>query len=58
MASGWPLDDNLITQKVDELVVRADAIESADPAFRKELGYWIGQGVFGILRSHSVRSSE
>jgi hypothetical protein len=32
---------------VDELVVRADAVEFADPAFREELGHWIGQGVFG-----------
>jgi hypothetical protein len=39
--------DNSIKQKVDELVVRADAIEFADPAFREELAYWIGQGVFG-----------
>jgi hypothetical protein len=39
--------DNSIKQKVDELVVRADAFEFADPAFREELGYWIGQGVFG-----------
>jgi nitroreductase len=29
------------------LVVQADAIQFADPAFREELGYWIGQGVFG-----------
>ena len=33
--------------KVDELVVKADAIEFSDPAFREELGFWIGQGVFG-----------
>ncbi|XZE18621.1 Acg family FMN-binding oxidoreductase [Pirellulaceae bacterium SH449] len=39
--------DHLIKQKVDALVVHADAIEFADPAFREELGYWIGQGVFG-----------
>lgn len=39
--------DQSIKQIVEELVVRADAIEFADPAFRKELGYWIGQGVFG-----------
>lgn len=34
-------------RQVDELVVRADAVEFADPAFRAELGHWIGQGVFG-----------
>lgn len=40
-------DDAEIKRKVDDLVVRGDAIELADPAFREELGYWIGQGVFG-----------
>lgn len=39
--------DEVIKRKVDGLVVRADAVEFADPAFREELGYWIGQGVFG-----------
>jgi hypothetical protein len=39
--------DNSIKQKIDALVVQADAMEFADPAFREELGYWIGQGVFG-----------
>ena len=32
---------------IDELTVEADRLEFASPAFRKELGYWIGQGVFG-----------
>lgn len=40
--------DGKLKQKVDELVVRGDAIEFADPAFREELAYWIGQGVFGM----------
>lgn len=39
--------DPEIKRQVDDLVVRGDAIEFADPAFRDELGYWIGQGVFG-----------
>jgi hypothetical protein len=39
--------DDSIKRRADELVVQADAIEFADPAFREELGYWIGQGVFG-----------
>jgi len=39
--------DPEIRLQVDDLVVRGDAIEFADPAFRDELGYWIGQGVFG-----------
>jgi hypothetical protein len=39
--------DEQIKRKVDALVVQADALEFADPEFRRELGYWIGQGVFG-----------
>lgn len=39
--------DPEIKRKVDDLVVRGDAIEFADPAFREELAHWIGQGVFG-----------
>ena len=34
-------------RKVDELIMRGDLIQFADPAFRRELGHWIGQGVFG-----------
>jgi hypothetical protein len=33
---------------VDELTLEADRLEFANPAFRKELGYWIAQGVFGM----------
>ena len=40
-------DDIEIKRAVDALVNRADAVLFADPAFRHELGYWIGQGVFG-----------
>ncbi len=29
------------------LVVRADKIQYADPNYRSELGYWLGQGVMG-----------
>jgi nitroreductase len=39
--------DPKIKRKVDKLIIRADAIQFADPAWREELGYWIGQGVFG-----------
>ncbi len=39
--------DESFKQKADELVVRGDAIAFANPEFRKELAYWIGQGVFG-----------
>jgi nitroreductase len=31
----------------DALTLQADRVEFANPAFRKELGYWIGRGVFG-----------
>lgn len=34
-------------RRVDELIVHADALQFADPAWREELGHWIGQGAFG-----------
>jgi nitroreductase len=40
-------DDHHFRRWIDALTLEADRIEFADPAFRKELGYWIGQGVFG-----------
>jgi len=40
-------DDTGVHRSVDELVVRADALQFADPAWRQELAYWLGQGVFG-----------
>jgi hypothetical protein len=39
--------DPEIKRKVDDLVVRGDAIEFADPALREKLAHRIGQGVFG-----------
>lgn len=39
--------DPEIKRRVHGLVVHADAVQFADPAWRKELGYWIGQGAFG-----------
>ncbi len=33
--------------RIDDLVVRGDAIQFARPAYREELGFWIGRGVFG-----------
>ena len=42
------ITDNIeIKRKVDELIIRGDATQFSDPAFREELGDWIGQGVFG-----------
>lgn len=40
-------DQPQLKRQIDDLVIRGDAIEFADPAFRDELAYWIGQGVFG-----------
>lgn len=40
-------DDILIKRKADELIVRGDAIQFSDFAFREELGYWVGQGLLG-----------
>jgi nitroreductase len=39
--------DPEIKRSVEGLVERGDALQFADPAWRAELGYWIGQGVFG-----------
>ena len=40
-------DDRHFRRWIEALTLEADRIEFANPAFRKELGYWIGQGVFG-----------
>ena len=40
-------DDRHFRRWIDALTLQADRVEFAEPAFRKELGYWIGQGVFG-----------
>jgi nitroreductase len=40
-------EDPDIRRRADELVVESDARQFADPAYREELAYWIGQGVFG-----------
>jgi hypothetical protein len=40
-------DEPALRRKVDELVVRANALQFSDPAWREELGLWLGQGVFG-----------
>jgi nitroreductase len=39
--------DMAMKRKVDELINHAGAIQFANADFREELGYWIGQGVFG-----------
>jgi nitroreductase len=40
-------DDDQLRRQVDELIVRSDARLFANPDYREELAYWIGQGVFG-----------
>jgi hypothetical protein len=39
--------DKDIKSKVHDLIVRSDAVTFANPEYREELAYWIGQGVFG-----------
>ncbi len=34
-------------QEIEELVTQADIQQFANPAYREELGYWIGQSAFG-----------
>lgn len=36
-----------LRRTIRELTVRADEIQCADPAWRKELAHWIGEGAFG-----------
>jgi len=40
-------DDSTIKEHAENLITEGDARQFADPAYREELGYWIGQGVFG-----------
>jgi hypothetical protein len=40
-------NESELRRKVDDLITQADAIQFADSAYREELGWWIGQGVFG-----------
>jgi nitroreductase len=46
-------DDHLFRRWVDQLTLEADRLEFANPAFRKELGHWLGQGVFGLPKAVS-----
>jgi hypothetical protein len=36
-----------VRREAEQLVVRADALQFADPAWRQELAGWLAQGVFG-----------
>ena len=39
--------DVVLKHRIDKLMVEADARQSADPAWREELGHWMGAGAFG-----------
>lgn len=41
------IDDSAVRGELVKLIRRADEIQFADPAWRRELAYWMGQGVFG-----------
>lgn len=43
----WLTAEPEIRSRVNELVIRADALQFADAAYRRELAHWIAQGVFG-----------
>jgi len=44
---GTPTAKLEIKRKVDELIIRGDANQFSDPAYREEFGYWLGHGAFG-----------
>ena len=44
------IDDLDAKRNVNELLVRGHATMIADPAFRRENAYWLGQGLFNIPR--------
>lgn len=41
------IDHGGLRRRIEDLTVRADEIQFADPAWRQELAHWIGEGVFG-----------
>jgi nitroreductase len=43
-------DDPVVRSRVVDLNLHADEMEFADPRYRRELGYWVGEGVFGTPR--------
>jgi nitroreductase len=43
----WLTDDSATRRRAEELITQGDARQFANPAYRAELGHWIGQGVFG-----------
>lgn len=43
----WTSTDPAVRERIARLVARANRIEFADHDFRRELGTWIGRGVFG-----------
>lgn len=43
----WMTEDEAVRRTVEDLVTQADARQFADPAWRAELGEWMGRGAFG-----------
>jgi len=50
-------DDDLFHRWIDALTVASDRADLANPAFRMELEYWAGQGVFGAEPQRDQRDS-
>lgn len=46
----WSSTDPEVRREIAGLVARGDRVEYADPAFRRELGSWIGRGLLGLSR--------
>ena len=45
--SVFVIEDTDLKRSIGELQATADRIQMADPAYRKELGYWVGIGALG-----------
>jgi nitroreductase len=41
------ISDSERKMKIEDLIVQADAMQFSNPAWREELAYWLGKGVFG-----------
>ncbi|MCX5975409.1 MAG: hypothetical protein NTV33_00875 [Coprothermobacterota bacterium] len=55
-AEGAWVTDREAIERLSELVEKGDALQFAEPAYRKELADWMGQGVFGqpVLAAKSL----
>ena len=50
--------DHLFREWIEVLTIESDRADFANPAFRIELGYWMGHGVFGVPPPRSRRGSH